>query len=93
MVLRRPDGETKWTKSIVIKPNVKCTVSIIDERNVLTAAHCLKDSIDLTNYTIVAGSTGIIDIPQENFQMINFTRDDVRVHPLYKQVRNEKKHQ
>ena len=57
------------------------------EKNwVVTAAHCVKDSFDLTNYFVVVGSSNIADTSGPYWKEFPIQREDVFQHPKYPQV-------
>ena len=76
--------------SLIQKKNgvihLKCTVTIIDKNWVVTAAHCVKNKYDLTDYYVVVGSSNISDTSGDYWQEFQIHREDVFQHPTYPQV-------
>ena len=59
-----------------------CSASIIHERFILTAAHCVHAGVDLTNARVVLGSNDAGNISEGIDQ--SFGHDNIIIHPWYK---------
>ena len=70
-------------------PMLKCSGSIVNVHFVLSAAHCVKRGIDLTQYRAVTGATRVERRAEEaEFRVEHeFTRGDVFIHPKYDGVK------
>ena len=67
-------------------PNLKCTATIVEKNWVLTAAHCVKNTFNLTNYFVVVGSSNITYTSEPYRKEFPIQREDIFQHPKYPQV-------
>ena len=75
-----------WTAALVQRNGMnsilRCSGTIIDERYIITAAHCVY-GVNLKNYKAVVGSTDATDITESTRLEFVFGQQDVIIHPQY----------
>nr|XP_054763865.1 uncharacterized protein LOC129270519 [Lytechinus pictus] len=76
-------GEWPWIASLLENDNPLCGATLITPDWLLTAAHCIQILNDGSVYSILMGTTDIIDVDVDTYQQEY--ADEVYIHPNYHQ--------